>query len=83
LILPFSGAFGVAGGGGADHGDSRRGRILRWGARASATSGISGGLVELERFVPSGRTYGVLTADYLTFFFPGLVGWKHYAIAVA
>jgi len=24
-----------------------------------------------------------LTADYLTFFFPGLVGWKHYAIAVA
>jgi len=30
-----------------------------------------------------GGTYGVLTADYLTFFFPGLVGWKHYAIAVA
>src|SRR6266852_4318944 len=29
-----------------------------------------------------GGTYGVLTADYLTFFFPGLVGWKHYAIAV-
>src|SRR5713226_7634761 len=30
-----------------------------------------------------GGSYGVLTADYLTFFFPGLVGWKHYAIAVA
>jgi len=30
-----------------------------------------------------GGTYGVLTADYLTFFFPGLVGWQHYAIAVA
>src|SRR5258708_24673512 len=30
-----------------------------------------------------GGTYGVLTADYLTFFFPGLVGRKHYAIAVA
>src|SRR2546425_10969195 len=30
-----------------------------------------------------GGTYGVLTADYLTFFFPGLVGWKHHAIAVA
>jgi len=30
-----------------------------------------------------GGTYAVLTADYLTFFFPGLVGWKHYAIAVA
>jgi len=30
-----------------------------------------------------GGTYGVLTADYLAFFFPGLVGWKHYAIAVA
>src|SRR6266581_8456922 len=29
-----------------------------------------------------GGTYAVLTADYLTFFFPGLVGWKHYAIAV-
>src|SRR2546421_8890921 len=30
-----------------------------------------------------GGTYGVLTADYLTLFFPELVGWKHYAIAVA
>jgi len=30
-----------------------------------------------------GGTYGVLTADYLAFLFPGLVGWKHYAIAVA
>src|SRR3979490_1964779 len=30
-----------------------------------------------------GGTYGVLSADYLAFFFPGLVGWKHYAIAVA
>src|SRR6266849_1964655 len=29
-----------------------------------------------------GGAYGVLTEDYLTFFFPGLVGWKHYAIAV-
>ena len=29
-----------------------------------------------------GGAYGVLIADYLTFFFPGLVGWKHYAIAV-
>ena len=30
-----------------------------------------------------GGTYGVLTADYLTYFFPGLGGWKHYAVAVA
>src|SRR5712692_4084906 len=30
-----------------------------------------------------GASYGVLTADYFTFFFPGLAGWKHYAIAVA
>src|SRR3981189_1303479 len=29
-----------------------------------------------------GGTYGVLTADYLTFFFPGVVGGKHAAIAV-
>jgi amino acid transporter len=29
-----------------------------------------------------GATYGVLTADYLTAFFPVLTGWKHYAIAV-
>jgi amino acid transporter len=30
-----------------------------------------------------GGTYGVLTADYLTYFIPTLAGWKHYAIAVA
>jgi amino acid transporter len=30
-----------------------------------------------------GATYGVLTADYLTYFFPSLVGWKHYAVAVS
>jgi amino acid transporter len=30
-----------------------------------------------------GSSYGVLTADYFSFFFPGLAGWKHYAIAVA
>ena len=30
-----------------------------------------------------GGTYAVLTADYLTFFFPGLVGWKHYTMALA
>src|SRR5882762_4979110 len=47
---------GVAGGGGADLGDSRRGRILPLGARGVwRLLGISGRLVELERFVPSGR----------------------------
>jgi amino acid transporter len=30
-----------------------------------------------------GATYGVLTADYLAYFFPSLVGLKHYAVAVA
>jgi amino acid transporter len=30
-----------------------------------------------------GGTYGVLTADYLTYFIPTLAGWKHYAVAVA
>jgi len=30
-----------------------------------------------------GSTYGVLTADYLKYFIPGLAGWKHYAVAVA
>jgi amino acid transporter len=29
-----------------------------------------------------GGTYGVLTADYFANFFPGLAGWKHYAIAL-
>jgi amino acid transporter len=30
-----------------------------------------------------GALYAVLFTDYLTFYFPGLVGWKHYAVAVA
>src|SRR6266550_1801511 len=47
---------GFAGGGGIDNGDSRRRRILPLGARGVwRLLGISGRLVELERFVPSGR----------------------------
>jgi len=47
---------GFACGGGIDHGDSRRRRILPLGARGVwRLLGISGRLVELERFVPSGR----------------------------
>src|SRR6202140_1523755 len=30
-----------------------------------------------------GALYAVLFTDYLTFYFPGLTGWKHYAMAVA
>ena len=30
-----------------------------------------------------GAAYAVLFTDYLTFFFPVLTGWKHYAVAVA
>jgi amino acid transporter len=30
-----------------------------------------------------GALYAVLFTDYLTFYFPGLIGWKHYAVAVA
>jgi amino acid transporter len=30
-----------------------------------------------------GALYAVLFTDYLTFYFPGLTGWKHYAVAVA
>src|SRR6267142_1613117 len=42
-------------GGGANHGDSRRGRILPLGARGiRRLLGISGGLVELERVFPAG-----------------------------
>jgi len=40
--------------------------------------------VELERFVPSGRhVSGVSDRGLSRVSFPGLVGWKHYAIAVA
>ncbi len=39
--------------------------------------------MELTASFLLGGSYVVLTADYLTFFFPGLVGWKHYVIAVA
>jgi amino acid transporter len=30
-----------------------------------------------------GALYAVLFTDYMTFYFPGLIGWKHYAVAVA
>ena len=30
-----------------------------------------------------GALYAVLFTDYLTFYFPGLIGWRHYAVAVA
>ena len=30
-----------------------------------------------------GALYAVLFTDYMTFYFPGLVGWKHYLMAVA
>lgn len=30
-----------------------------------------------------GALYAVLFTDYMTFYFPGLVGWKHYGVAVA
>src|SRR5215467_8813298 len=30
-----------------------------------------------------GALYAVLFTDYLTFYFPGLTGWRHYALAVA
>src|SRR5438309_2270356 len=30
-----------------------------------------------------GALYAVLFTDYLTFYFPGLIGWKHYVVAVA
>ena len=30
-----------------------------------------------------GALYAVLFTDYLTFYFPGLIGWKHYMVAVA
>jgi amino acid transporter len=30
-----------------------------------------------------GGAYAVLFTDYLSFYFPGLVGWKHYLVAVA
>jgi amino acid transporter len=30
-----------------------------------------------------GGAYAVLFTDYLTFYFPGLVGWKHYLVSVA
>lgn len=29
-----------------------------------------------------GATYAVLFTDYLTFFFPSMVGWRHYAVAL-
>jgi len=30
-----------------------------------------------------GATYAVLFSDYLQFYFPGLVGWKHYLVSLA
>jgi amino acid transporter len=30
-----------------------------------------------------GATYAVLFSDYLRFYFPGLVGWKHYLVSLA
>jgi len=30
-----------------------------------------------------GGAYAVLFTDYLVYYFPGLVGWKHYAVAVS
>jgi amino acid transporter len=30
-----------------------------------------------------GATYAVLFSDYLRFYFPGLVGWKHYVVSLA
>jgi amino acid transporter len=30
-----------------------------------------------------GATYAVLFSDYLSIFFPGLVGWKHYLVSLA
>jgi len=30
-----------------------------------------------------GALYAVLFTDYLSFYFPGLVGWRHFAVAVA
>lgn len=30
-----------------------------------------------------GASYAVLFSDYLTYFFPALVGWKHYLVSVA
>ena len=30
-----------------------------------------------------GASYAVLTSDYLSFYFPSLVGWKHYAVSLA
>jgi len=30
-----------------------------------------------------GGAYAVLFTDYLVYYFPGLVGWKHYAVSVA
>jgi len=30
-----------------------------------------------------GALYAVLFTDYLSFYFPGLIGWKHFAVAVA
>jgi amino acid transporter len=30
-----------------------------------------------------GALYAVLFTDYMTFYFPGLIGWKHYLMAVA
>jgi amino acid transporter len=30
-----------------------------------------------------GASYAVLTSDYLSFYFPALAGWKHYAVSLA
>jgi len=36
--------------------------------------GISRGMVELVRLVPSRRSYAVLFTDYLAYYFPGIAG---------
>src|SRR5258708_2965860 len=60
------------------------GGFYRWGPAAFGDfSGFQAGWWNWSASFLLGGTYGVLTADYLTFFFPGLVGWQHYAIAVA
>jgi len=84
LLSVFLVHSGIAGGSGTHDGDSGGRRILPLGARRIRDFwGFLAGWWNWCASFVLGGVYAVLFSDYLVFFFPSLMGWKHYLVSLA